>query len=228
MANSIGAYSANILARFNAAYTANQGNTSSATSTGDALAKLKNATSDASSPSNAGNDGVILNLSAAAQQLLASLQGSSTPDNTQGNAAQNDSSQTSLVQLINQQVANQPSLASYLGIGGQNTTVNGLNFTNGFGADGSANGLDAFGSIGDAGGAIQQFQQWLSQPLQANLERAIERQKESSPLNDTKADDKSKAPDQTASDTSSTTDATRSASDPSATGGAGTGSQASA
>lgn len=233
MANSIGAFSANILARFNAAYnTAGQGNTSAATSTGDAIAKLKNAISDASSPSNAGNDAVILNLSAAAQQLLASLQSGGTQNS---DAAQGDTQQgttrNSLVQAINQQIANQPSLASYLGIG-QDTTINGLNFQNGFGADssGAADGVDAFGSISGAGGAIEQFQQWLSQPLQANLERAIERENESSPLNEAKTeDDKTKASDQTASDKSSA-DATNSTGDTSASGSstAGSSGQASA
>jgi hypothetical protein len=247
MANSIGAFSANILARFNAAYSAGQGNTSqgassqgassAATSASDAIAKLKNAIGDASSPANAGNDAVILNLSAAAQQLLASLQGGAAQGGTgqsgtgqggtgQGDAAQTGDTRSSLVQAINQQIANQPGLASYLATG-QNTTINGLNFMNGFGTGGSdaAGGIASFGSGSDIGGAIEQFQQWLSQPLQANLERAIERQKESSPLNETKTGekngDKGKAPDQTASDTStsSTTGSANAATDTAATGG---------
>ncbi|MDY0882168.1 hypothetical protein ACFPL7_21505 [Dongia soli] len=244
MANSIGAFSANILARFNAAYTAGQSNTSSqgstssqgaassATSTSDTIAKLKSAIGDASSPSNAGNDAVILNLSAAAQQLLASLQsGNLQSGSAPGDAGQNGGAQNSLAQTINQQIANQPSLASYL-TAGQDTTVNGLNFMNGFGTGGSdaANGFDALGAVGDASGAIEQFQQWLSQPLQANLERAIERQKESSPLNEEKSEDKSKAPDQTAADTSSPTDSASSAGDAATTSGstAGSNNQASA
>jgi hypothetical protein len=237
MANSIGAFSANILARFNAAYSSGQGNTSqgassqgtssAATSASDAIAKLKNAIGDASSPATAGNDAVILNLSAAAQQLLASLQGNAQNGTGQGGTGQGgtgqgDTAQTgdtrsNLVQAINQQIANQPGLASYLATG-QNTTINGLNFMNGFGTDSTdaANSFASFGAGSDVGGAIEQFQQWLSQPLQANLERAIERQKESSPLKETKSDDKGKTPDQTASGTSTPTG---SANDSAAAGG---------